>query len=108
MSLEVIAGHLRDHADSIDDCLDAFSLVGGASEHVKLGTDAYGLLCSWLPPILGQKHDRFDKLVAEAKEILTDDAKALREMATEYETTDKTSAAEVEKAAGDIKHVEWA
>lgn len=105
--MKVVAKKLRDHADSIDDAIDAFKLSEAASKHVKAGNDAFGTLCQWLPPILDAKRDRLDGLMKKAKDILTDDAKAMRTMADEYETTDKDNAVEVEKTIGDLKDVGW-
>ena len=107
MSLKVMAKDLRTHAGSIDDCVNTIADAQGASKHVKLGNEAYGKLCAWLPPILSGKHDTWDSLLAEAKEILEDDGTALRTLADEYEANDTATAAEVEKAKGDLPDVAW-
>lgn len=107
MSLKVVAADLRKHAGSIDDCLTTIGNAEGASRHVQLGNDAYGLLCSWLPPILSGKHDRWDGQLSRAKAIFENDASALRTLADEYENTDLTNAADIEKSAGDLPDVAW-
>lgn len=96
-NVEVLASELETHASSVGDCLKVVNDAQGASKHVKLGNDAYGLLCQWLPPILSGKHDTFDSLLSKAEKILEQDATNLRIASADFTQVDTANGAAVDK-----------
>lgn len=94
---KVLSSELTTHANSVDDCLKTVNDAQGASKHIKLGNEAYGLLCQWLPPILSGKHDAIDTLLTQAEKILDQDATNLRLAAGEFKTVDVNNSGAIDK-----------
>ncbi|CAM3196514.1 type VII secretion target [Stackebrandtia soli] len=94
---------LRTHADNVAKCHAALQESLGASAAISaLSDQAYGLLCSWIPPILEGVHSEFDTVVGEASTILADIAETLRGVADDYEATDGANADRLLSASTDL------
>ncbi len=96
----VDAAQLRRHIANLEAVRARFGAVRSASAAIGQADSAYGLLCSWLPPVLQGRHQRQDGLVAYVEENLTLAADALAEVARAYEETDTGAADAVRKAGG--------
>jgi hypothetical protein len=79
---------IRAHAENVATVRDKFSAVKSASAHISQNNDAYGLLCSWMPPILEGRHTRQDELIAYIEENLAIMAQNLIKTAEAYEAID--------------------
>jgi hypothetical protein len=96
----VDAAQLRRHIANLEAVRARFGAVKSASTAIARADSAYGLLCSWLPPVLEGRHQRQDRLVAYVEENLSLAADALAEVARAYEETDAGAADAVRKAGG--------
>jgi hypothetical protein len=99
-SVLVDAAQIRRHAENLRSLQDRLGAVQAASASIAHDDAAFGLLCSWLPPILAARHRRQEELtdyIAENLELL---ATGLHSAATDYESTDDRSAATIRAAGG--------
>jgi len=96
----VDAAQLRRHIANLEAIRARFGAVKSASAAIAQADSAYGLLCSWLPPVLEGRHQRQDGLVGYVEENLSLAADALAEVARAYEETDTGAADAVRKAGG--------
>jgi hypothetical protein len=94
----VDAAQLRRHISNLESVRARFGAVSSASASIAQDGSAYGLLCSWLPPVLQGRHQRQDSLVAYVEENLALAADALVEVARAYEEVDAGAADAVRKA----------
>ena len=97
--LAVDAAQLRKHVANLEAVRARFGAVRSASAAIAQDGTAYGLLCSWLPPILEGRHQRQDSLLTYIEENLALAADALADVAAAYEDAD-TGAAEAVRRAG--------
>ncbi|CAM3411625.1 type VII secretion target [Stackebrandtia soli] len=88
-TVQIVAEELRTHAGSIDTCVGVVELAQGASNHIQLGNEAYGVLCQWIPPILQGRHDEMNTLLTHAKANLDTYSLLLRTAADNFETVDQ-------------------
>ena len=96
----VDTSQLRRHAGSLRSLRDRFDAVHAASGFISHDPMAFGMLCSWLPAMLDERHRRQDELtayVAENLRLLADD---LHSAAADYETADSRSATTIRSAGG--------
>jgi uncharacterized protein YukE len=93
MSFEVVPDELRAHASHLDGLTDRLSTAADAANTVVMDDEAYGLLCSFLPPIVNAttQQDATDALKA-AVEGMSTTADKLRTAATSYDQEDNTNA----------------
>ncbi|MCI2415796.1 ESX-1 secretion-associated protein [Saccharopolyspora sp. K220] len=91
MSYEVAAEDLTAHASHLDGLVDRVNTAISAAQTVSMSDDAYGLLCSFLPPIINpMEQDGMDALKA-AEEGLSTTADNVRTTAKEYQDTDEAN-----------------
>jgi hypothetical protein len=96
---QFIGGKVRTHAGSVDTLVTAVSNAQGASKHIKLGDEAYGKVCAWLPSIFNAKHDRMDDLLRLAKSNLQGHAGLLRKTADHLEGKDVDHGSNIDATA---------
>jgi hypothetical protein len=96
----VDASQLRRHAANLQSLRDSFAAVESASSFISHDSAAYGLLCSWLPPMLAARHHRQNELTAFVAENLNLLAEDLHAAATDYESTDTRSATTIRSVGG--------
>jgi hypothetical protein len=96
----VDADQLREHARRVDAVKGQFDAVKTASAHIARNDGAYGLLCSWMPPILAGRHHRQDELIAYVEENLSLVAQGLRQIADNYDSADTEADAAIRRAGG--------
>jgi hypothetical protein len=94
----VDAAQIRRHIANLESVRARFGAVRSASASIAQDSAAYGLLCSWLPPILQGRHQRQESLVAYVEENLALAADALAEVALAYEDVDASAADAVRRA----------
>jgi hypothetical protein len=94
------AAQIRRHAAQVDAVRARFGAVRSASAHIGQGDGAYGLLCSWIPAILENRHVRHDSLMAYVEENLLRAADALTQSAEAYDRTDDSAARTIREAGG--------
>ncbi len=94
----VDAAQIRRHIANLESVRARFGAVRSASASIAQDGAAYGLLCSWLPPILQGRHQRQESLVAYVEENLALAADALAEVALAYEDVDASAADAVRRA----------
>jgi hypothetical protein len=97
---QVDASQIRRHVANLEAVRARFDRVKAASAHIAQDDGAYGLLCSWLPPILEGRHQRQDELMSYVEENLMLAADSLTQVANDYEETD-SAAGEAVRRAGD-------
>ncbi|GIF14907.1 type VII secretion target [Actinoplanes teichomyceticus] len=90
---------IRRHAGQVQAIDERLRAVRAASASIAHDSTAFGLLCSWLPPLLRDRHRRQDELVAYVAGSLALLAGELRSAAADYEHTDTRSASAI-RAAG--------
>lgn len=88
MSFDVVTDDLRAHASHLDAFTDRLSTAMSAATTVSMSNDAYGLLCSFLPPIIDpMEQEGMDALKAasEAVDIMSAN---VRTAASTYQDSD--------------------
>jgi hypothetical protein len=109
----VVGGYLTDtaqirrHINNLEAVRARFDAVKAASAYVAQDNRAYGLLCSWLPPVLEGRHRRQNSLIAYVEENLSLAADALAAVAAAYDDVDARVADAIRKAGkrlgGDLR-----
>ena len=88
----VVVEQLRAHARNVDGVRDRFGAVKAASAHITQNSNAYGMLCSWMPAVLEGRHTKQNELYAYVEENLSLVVQRLRQAADAYEATDRSNA----------------
>ncbi|WP_236795140.1 type VII secretion target [Amycolatopsis sp. GM8] len=98
MSFEVVPDELRTHASHLDGLKDRLSTAADAAHTVVMDNGAYGLICSFLPPIVNAttQDDATDALKS-AVEGMTTTADNVRSAASSYDEQDKSNAQPFER-----------
>lgn len=92
MSFDVVVDDLRTHASHLDGLRDRLSTAVSAANTVSMSDDAYGLLCSFLPPIVNpMEQEGIDSLNA-ATEAVGTTAGNVRLAADYYDDSDQANA----------------
>lgn len=101
MSAEVRfpADAVRRHAGAVHDASEQMTQARSALSEVAMGSQAYGVLCQFLPALLNPLFDSAIEVIDDAVESLGETASKLRATAAEMEATDAGSARRVENAA---------
>jgi len=99
-SVLVDASQIRRHAGNLRALQDRLDAVQAASASISHDDAAFGLLCSWLPPMLAARHRRQEELTDYIAENLSLLATDLHSAATDYESTDDRSATGIRTAGG--------
>jgi hypothetical protein len=89
---EVVPDDLRTHAASIDAVRERFGAVLSAIDTIAQDSEAYGIICQFLPPILANRQEEQKELTTMAQENLELLAEALRGTADDYEAVDEAVA----------------
>ncbi|MET0132402.1 MAG: type VII secretion target [Kibdelosporangium sp.] len=91
MSFDVVVDDLRGHASHLDGLMDRLGTAISAANTVSMSEDAYGLLCSFLPPIINpMEQEGIDSLQAASDAVGTT-AGNVRMAADRYEETDEAN-----------------
>ena len=89
---EVLPAELRAHADKIDRLAARLGEALFAARHVRMQTDAYGKICSFIPPLMDEvAQEAFDALAAGQNGV-TEIATNIRHTADEYERREDDAA----------------
>ena len=91
-SFNVQAEELTAHASHLDGLTDRLDTAISAAETVSMSDEAYGLLCSFLPPIVNPMEEEGAKALKAAKEGVTLTADNVRSTARDYQDTDDANA----------------
>lgn len=93
MSFEVVPDELRTHASHLDGLTDRLNTAVDAANTVVMDSEAYGLLCAFLPPIINAttQNDATDALKAAVDGMKTT-ADNVRTAAQNYDDTDQANA----------------
>lgn len=86
---------LRAHAASLLRVHDRFAAIKDASGQIFQADEAYGKICSFLPPVLEGRHKEQDAAVAELAENIQLLAEAVKNCAMDYEDADEAAADEL-------------
>ena len=97
-ALAVDAAQIRRHIAHLEAVRARFAAVRSASAAITHDGTAYGLLCSWLPPVLEGRHQQQDDLLAYVEENLARAADSLAEVATAYTDADAAAAEAIRRA----------
>jgi uncharacterized protein YukE len=92
MTFEVTAEELTAHASHLDGLTDRIQTAISAAEQVSMADEAYGLLCSFLPPIVNPMEEEGLNALKAAQEGVGVTADNVRETAKQYQETDDASA----------------
>jgi len=98
MSYEVVPDELRSHASHLDGLLDRLSTAVSAANTVSMADDAYGLLCSFLPPIINPMEEKGIEALQAAVEGVGTTAENVRTTATQYQESDETNSQPFQRA----------
>lgn len=99
-NINLIKQDLLTHAGSIGDMLTVVGQAQGASNHIKMGNEAYGELCAWLPPFLSGRHSEMDSLLTLAKSNLEALQTLMHTLTGDFSGQDIENATELDTAAG--------
>ena len=101
-ALAVDAAQIRRHIANLEAVRARLAAVRAAGAAIAHDGTAYGLLCSWLPPVLEGRQQRQDSLLAYVEENLALAADSLAEVATAYEDTDAGAAEAIRRAGQEL------
>lgn len=91
-SFKVQAEDLTAHASHLEGLTDRLDTAISAAESVSMSDEAYGLLCSFLPPIVNPMEEEGMNALKAAKEGVTITAENVRTSAKDYLDTDDANA----------------
>jgi hypothetical protein len=92
MAFEVVGDELQAHASHLDGLMDRLRVVRSAAATVSMSHDAYGLLCSFLPPIINPLERTGGEALEAASGALGATAASVRSSAAAYAADDEASA----------------
>ncbi|MBB5154383.1 type VII secretion target [Saccharopolyspora phatthalungensis] len=92
MTFEVHVEELTAHASHLDGLTDRLATAVSAAETVSMSDEAYGLLCSFLPPIVNPMEEEGMNALRAAQEGVSTTADNVRKTAEQYSETDDGSA----------------
>jgi hypothetical protein len=83
---------LREHASHLDEHAQSVGRIGSAAQARSLGSafsdDAFGLMCSFLPPVISKCMPSVTDAITEAGTTIGTAAGGVRAMADNYQATD--------------------
>jgi hypothetical protein len=91
-SFNVQAEDLTAHASHLEGLTDRLDTAISAAQAVSMSDEAYGLLCSFLPPIVNPMEEEGMNALKAAKEGITVTADNVRSTAKDYLDTDDANA----------------
>lgn len=80
------------HSHTVGMIADDVEEAGEAGHSVRAGAEAYGRICSFLPPLLGVLQDTLLQGITESADDLRDTARKLRTTADQYDSIDAVTA----------------
>ena len=92
MSYEVVSEELTKHAAHPDELVDRLGTAIPAAQTVSMSDEAYGLLCSFLPPKINPVEEEGMNALRAASEGVRATADNVRTTAREYQETDEGNA----------------
>ncbi|SFT08942.1 type VII secretion target [Saccharopolyspora flava] len=96
-SFQVQAEDLTAHASHLEGLTDRLDTAIAAAESVSMSDEAYGILCSFLPPIVNPMEQDGLSALKAAKEGVTVTAENVRASAKDYLDTDDANSGELKK-----------
>jgi hypothetical protein len=87
-SFEVVSDDLRAHASHLDGFADRIGTAISAANTGGMSEEAYGLLCSFLPPIINPVQQDGVAALQAASEAVTTTSGNVRTAATAYQDRD--------------------
>ncbi|MEU6129463.1 type VII secretion target [Saccharopolyspora sp. NPDC047091] len=102
MAYEVVSEDLTAHAAHLDSLTDRVDTAISAAEQVGMSDEAYGLLCSFLPPIINPTGQEGLAALQAAREGLETTAQNVRTTAEEYDTNDEDNSQSFQKLHGTV------
>lgn len=98
----VDAEALQVHAQHLDSIAADAALAADAADHVDLGDGAFGLLCSFLPPVVNDAEVSTGDSVRAVHETVQAAADGVRAMARDYADTDDRARTAVDTLLGTL------
>lgn len=92
MTFEVVAEELTAHASHLEALTDRVDTAISAAETVSMSDEAYGLLCSFLPPIINPMEQEGINALKATKEGISTTADNVRQTSKAYQETDEAGA----------------
>ncbi|PXY29013.1 ESX-1 secretion-associated protein [Prauserella sp. PE36] len=89
MAFEVVPEDLVAHASHLDGITDRLRVAVSAAQTVSMDDSAYGLLCSFLPPVVNPMEEKGLEALDAAVEGVTVTADNVRKAADTYRESDK-------------------
>ncbi|WP_308012536.1 type VII secretion target [Saccharopolyspora sp. 6T] len=102
MVYEVVSEDLTAHAAHLDALTDRIDTAISAAEQVSMSDEAYGLLCSFLPPIINPTEQEGIAALQAAREGIETTAQNVRTSAEEYDTNDEDDSQSFQKLHGTV------
>ncbi|MEU5850379.1 type VII secretion target [Saccharopolyspora shandongensis] len=96
------AEQLRAHADRLDGHASAIGQAADAGRSVQLGTDAYGMICQFLPPILDSTAETVLSTTSATHDAVSALSAALRDAVADHEATDAEIATGLQRLADEL------
>lgn len=87
VTYEVSLEELRAHASSVDQVASGLGQAAAAAE-TTLSTEAFGVLCQFLPPFISTSQTQAVEAIQALAEQTRTTAKSLRQMSANYGTTE--------------------
>lgn len=97
--VKVDPGQVNAHTNVIDAAAKTLEQAKAASEHIRLGSEAYGLLCAALPVMIAELHEDFNDVLDKLKLALENNAASARTAVADIKTTDTDNAIDLDKVA---------
>jgi hypothetical protein len=94
----VMTEELTAHANTIGTIADGVRQAADAGHSVRVGGDAYGKICSFLPALLGQLQDTLIEGITSSADDLRDTTEKLRTTADRYDSADAKSSATISRS----------
>jgi hypothetical protein len=91
MNVEVETGDLVAHASHLDGLVERLNTALSAAD-TAMDSEAYGLLCAFLPPIISPTGDQAKDTIQAALEGIQTTSDNVRAAATAYDEGDKSNA----------------
>lgn len=99
---EVEPEQLRAHAGKLDDHAENLRQAGDAARTTRLGGEAYGKICFFVPLALNAVAEPVTAALTSAQRAVDESAAALRSVVNDYESRDQEIATDLERIADGI------
>ncbi len=88
MNIRIQQGQLVNHSYVLDDIVTEIRSQATALESIKLGTDTFGIMNVWMPPVLNQFFVTDGETVHDMADTVGRCAEAVRSTARDFGRTD--------------------